>query len=305
VRYKHLVSSPRKTKWKIGTLTMKPNSKGYPLVYDLDADYYKKYRIEVSAVNGAGEGPAAIVESCALRRAPSDPTGGDPHDSASSNDDVMAQDTKLGIIVGCSIAIVFIFAFVVIFILKNPFRLKSGSKQEDDSTKARGKSLFNEEYLYLQRLAELQGNTGLTMADFNSRCSSTGRVNVNSEATGVSQPLMSKYHTAVELTGSSSGQPVCTCTCLLHGRLRGQLLHPREKRDLAVEAAKGGGDAECADRLQNSPCSSQNSEDIDSAESADSRTQILQKSSETAAHNSKEPSVKVLQQIKTETTFQV
>ena len=50
---------------------MKPNSKGYPLVYDLDADYYKKYRIEVSAVNGAGEGPAAIVESCALRRAPS------------------------------------------------------------------------------------------------------------------------------------------------------------------------------------------------------------------------------------------
>ena len=65
------MSSPRKTKWKIGTLTMKPNSKGYPLVYDLDADYYKKYRIEVSAVNGAGEGPAAIVESCALRRAPS------------------------------------------------------------------------------------------------------------------------------------------------------------------------------------------------------------------------------------------
>ena len=51
-----------------------------------------------------------------------DPTGGDPHDGASSNDDVMAQDTKLGIIVGCSIAIVFIFAFVVIFILKNPFR---------------------------------------------------------------------------------------------------------------------------------------------------------------------------------------
>ena len=70
VRYKHLVSSPRKTNWKIGTVTMEPNSKGYPLIYDLDADYYKKYRIEVSAVNGAGEGPAAVVKSCALRRMP-------------------------------------------------------------------------------------------------------------------------------------------------------------------------------------------------------------------------------------------
>ena len=67
---------------------------------------------------------------------------------------------------------------------------------------------------------------------------------------------------------------ICMHMCLLPRRLRGQLLHPREKRDLAVEAAKGGGDAECADRLQNSPCSSQNSEDIDSAESADSRTQV-------------------------------
>ena len=62
--------------------------------------------------------------------------------------------------------------------------------------------------------------------------------------------------------------------CLLYRRLRGQLLHPRERRDLTVEAAKEGGDAESADRPQNSPCSSHNSEDIDSAESADSRTQV-------------------------------
>ena len=47
---------------------MHPNTKGYPLVYDLDAEYYRRYRIEVSAVNGAGEGPAAVVESCSLRR---------------------------------------------------------------------------------------------------------------------------------------------------------------------------------------------------------------------------------------------
>ena len=57
-------------------------------------------------------------------------------------------------------------------------------------------------------------------------------------------------------------------------RLRGQLLHPRERRDLAIEVAKEGEDTEDTSRLRNSACSSRNSEDIDSAESADSRTQV-------------------------------
>ena len=67
IRYKHLVREPRKTEWKIASVTMKPNTNGYPLIYDLDVEYYRRYRIEVSAVNAAGEGPAAIVESCVLR----------------------------------------------------------------------------------------------------------------------------------------------------------------------------------------------------------------------------------------------
>ena len=69
VRYKHLVSDSRKTQWKTSYVTMKPNTKGYPLTYDLDVEYYRRYRIEVSAINGAGEGPASVVESCSLRRA--------------------------------------------------------------------------------------------------------------------------------------------------------------------------------------------------------------------------------------------
>lgn len=35
---------------------------------------------------------------------------------------VMGDDTKLGIIIGCSVASVFIVTFIVIFIWKNPFR---------------------------------------------------------------------------------------------------------------------------------------------------------------------------------------
>lgn len=63
-----MVRPPRKTEWKEDTVVMRPNKKGYPLVYDLDVEYYRRYRIEVYAVNSAGQGPPAVVESCALRR---------------------------------------------------------------------------------------------------------------------------------------------------------------------------------------------------------------------------------------------
>ena len=57
-------------------------------------------------------------------------------------------------------------------------------------------------------------------------------------------------------------------------RLRGQVLNPQDRRNLAVEVAKDGEDTEDTNRLRNSACSSRNSEDVDSAESADSRTQV-------------------------------
>ena len=68
IRYKHLARKVN-TEWKNAVVVMEPNSKGYPLFHNLDADYYKKYRIEVYAVNSAGGGQSAVIESCALRKA--------------------------------------------------------------------------------------------------------------------------------------------------------------------------------------------------------------------------------------------
>ncbi|XP_065063806.1 protogenin B-like [Rhopilema esculentum] len=313
IRYKHLARKI-KTEWKTAVVVMEPNSKGYPLFHNLDADYYKKYRIEVYAVNSAGGGQSVVVESCALRKATTVPTEINVNQSESSND-LMSSDTKLGIIIGCSIASVFILTFVAVFIWKNPFRVKSAECAHEDQSKATKSGLHNDEFLYLQRLAALEHNSLYKEADCGSRCSA-GSKNPNGRTPGeneaASQPLMPRYQTAIELTGGSSGQPVCTCTCLLHGRLRGQPLSSREQREFSSTPANNSGvgsrgDIKDRNSLQSSS-SSNTTDDIDSAESADSRTQILRKSTEAPSYALKEhsaPNRNTLQQSERDNSLQV
>ena len=67
IRYR-VRSKKYKMKWSIETLKLKPNNKGFPLEHQLKGDYYKTYEVEVIAVNSAGVGKSAKIQSCALKR---------------------------------------------------------------------------------------------------------------------------------------------------------------------------------------------------------------------------------------------
>ncbi len=57
------------SEWTVKEMILRPSSSGFPFGMRLDGDYYKRYEVRIFAVNSAGEGRPAKIDTCAFRRA--------------------------------------------------------------------------------------------------------------------------------------------------------------------------------------------------------------------------------------------